>query len=137
MTLTLGSLTLVHGQSRNTSGLPVGPDNLVVRDERGVERRELVGADGVEPEWIRCDARQVEFSVTRVYATPAAALAYAFGTDPATGGGLAEGRQAAAALKADAGTDGETTIMSHASITRRESTVEGCAVAVRYVIEGW
>lgn len=131
MTLTLGSLTLVHGQSRNASGLPVGPDNLVVRDERGVERRELVGADGVEPEWIRCDARCVEFSVTRVYATPAAALAYAFGT------GLSEGRQAAAALKADAGTDGETTIMSHASITRRESTVEGCAVAVRYVIEGW
>ena len=126
MTITLGNLVLVAGQTRNSSGNPVGPDGLSIRDERGVERRELVGADGIEPEWIRCDARFVAFGVTRVFATPALALAYV------AGAGLSEGRQAAAALKFD-----DATVMARACVTRRECTHEGCAVAVRYEIEGY
>lgn len=139
MTVTLGTgssaLVLVAGQERNSDGDPVGPENLDIRDERGVERREYVGADGMQPEWIKCDARFVSFDATRVFATEAAALAYMAGS------GLGEGRMAAAPLvfayAGAGGTEVQKTVMSSACIARRTARQCGVAVAVHYEIEGY
>lgn len=129
MTITLTSsdltttTTLCAGQSRNSSGSPVGPANLRVSLTPGVVVREYVGADRVAGEHIKCDRGVVTFDVERIFPTVAKALAYASSTFLSE---LSEGSLAF---------DGST-VFENAAVTSRSVAVVGCAVAVSYTIEG-
>lgn len=128
MTITLtpsGSTatTLCAGQTRNSSGSPVGPANLRVSLTPGVVIREYVGADRVAGEHIKCDRGVVTFDVERIFPTVAKALEYASKTF------LSEPSEGLLAF------DGST-VFENAAVTSRSVAVVGCAVAVSYTIEG-
>ena len=123
MTIKLGSTFLCKGQQRNSTGDPVGPNNLRMQLSPGVAVREYVGADRVQGEHVRCDSGSVSFGVTRTFATPEAALAYI------SGAFLSE--DSAGALKF-----GETTVFANAAVTQRTAAHVGCTVAVNYSITG-
>ena len=115
--------TLCSDAERSVNGTPVGPGNLSFAEAPGVEMREYVGADRVAPEHVRCNHGTLTFQATRVYATAAAAAAYALA------GHLAEPVEGA--LKY-----GSTTIFAHACVTSRRIGMVGCTVVVNYTIEG-
>lgn len=126
MTITLGSTTLCAGQTRNSSGNPVGPNNLRMQLSPGVAVREYVGADRVNPEHVRCDSGSVTFGVTRTYADVVAALAYLAGDF------LSEAKEGQ--LKFD-----NTNVFgsSHNSVVvQRTAALVGCTVAINYSITG-
>ena len=123
MTITLGSTTLCAGQARNTTGSPVGPNDLRMQLAPGVAIREYVGADRVQGEHVRCDSGSVSFGVTRTFATPEAALAYI------SGAFLSEDSEGALKF-------GETTVFANAAVTQRTAAHVGCTVAVNYTIQG-
>lgn len=123
MTIKLGDTTLCAGQTRNSTGSPVGPSNLRMQLSPGVALREYVGADRVLGEHVRCDSGSVSFGVTRTFATEADALAYV------KGGFLAEA--SAGALKFD-----DATVFANAAVTQRTAALVGCTVAVEYSITG-
>lgn len=77
MTITFGNSTLVAGQTRNSTGSPVGPANLQIVEQPGVIEREYIGADRIQAEHLAPDHGTVSFTVTRVFATVDAALTYA------------------------------------------------------------
>ena len=74
MTIKLGSYVLCAGDTRNSAGDPVGPQNLRLQETPGVAVREFVGADRVKPEHVRSDSGSVTFGVTRTFASAADAL---------------------------------------------------------------
>lgn len=117
------STELVSTQSRNSTGLPVGPANFRASDAPGVVKREYIGADRIHPEHIRCDSGTITFDVNRTFATVAEAVQYALNGIRAE---LVEGE-----LKAD-----DTIIFAHAAVTSRSVAMVGCTVAVSYTIEG-
>ena len=82
ITLTNGNTvtTLCAGDTRNSAGDPVGPQNLRIAETPGADLREYVGADRVEGEHVRCDSGSVSFGVTRTFADEAAALAWVSGS---------------------------------------------------------
>lgn len=126
MTITLGETILVHGQQRFTgsdAGKAVGPANLQLSLAPGVVLREYIGADRVHGEHIKCDHGTVSFGTERIFATPAAALAYMQGDfiDEASEGALKFG---------------DSTVFSDAVVSNRSAAVVGCAVAITYTIEG-
>lgn len=123
MTITLGETVLCAGQTRNSTGSPVGPSNLRMQLSPGVAIREYVGADRVKGEHVRCDSGSVSFGVTRTFATEAAALAYV------KGGFVAEA--SAGALKFD-----DATVFANAAVTQRTADLVGCTVVVNYSITG-
>ncbi len=114
---------LVAGQARNSTGDPVGPNDLRMQLAPGVAIREYVGADRVQGEHVRCDSGSVSFGVTRTFATPEAALAYI------SGAFLSE--DSAGALKFD-----DQTVFANAAVTQRTAAHVGCTVAVNYSITG-
>ena len=124
MTITLGSTTLCAGSTRSVAGDPVGPDDLRGSLAPGISDRAYIGAPGIKPEKIGNDRRGISFSVTRTYATPAAALAYI------SGGFFAEDVEGALTL-------GGSTIMTNAAIRDRRFAHVGCTVIVSYQIEGY
>lgn len=128
MTITLGSSTLVAGQARNSTGSPIGPRDLKIRDTPGVAVREYVGADRVSPEHVRCDHGVIEFGATRTFASVDAALAWATGT----GSGQFFGEASEGELKFD----NSRVFGAKSAVTSRSLAVVGCTVAVNYVIEG-
>ena len=109
--------------TRSVNGAPVGPGNLSVVEAPGVEMREYVGADRVEPENIRCNHGTITFQATRVYSSAALAAAYALA------GHLSEPVEGV--LKY-----GSTTIFPKACVTSRRIAMVGCTVVVNYTIEG-
>lgn len=124
MTITLGTSTLCAGDARASDGTPVGPGNLAMQISPGVEMRDFVGADRVQPEHVKCDHGVVSFGVTRTFATVAAALAWiadGFVTE-ASEGQLKFGGTAVFGAKS--------------VVTRRSCAVVGCTIQVNYVIEG-
>jgi len=124
MTITIGNTTLCAGDQRNTTGSPVGPNNLRIRLAPGVAVREYVGADRIQPEHVRCDSGSVTFGVTRTYATEALALAYAAGDF------ITEAKEGQLKF-------GSTNIFGAKSVvTERTLAVVGCTVAVNYTIQG-
>ena len=124
MTITLGSTTLVAGQSRNSTGDPVGPSDLRMAVTPGVAVREYVGADRVQPEHIRCDSGSVSFGVKRTFATEALALAYIATTIHSE---ASEGQ-----LKFD-----NTNVFGAKSVvTQRVAALIGRTVHVDYTIQG-
>ena len=108
---------------RSVDGSPVGPGNLAISEAPGVELREYVGADRIRPEHVRCDHGTMTFQATRVFATVAAAAAYALT------GHLEEPVEGA--LKY-----GTETIYPNACVTSRRIGMVGCTVVVNYTIEG-
>ena len=124
MTITLGSTTLCAGNTRNSTGDPVGPNNMRMTVTPGVAIREYVGADRVQPEHVKCDSGSLTFGVTRTFATPALALAYvagAFLTEASEG-----------QLKFD-----NTNVFGAKSVVaQRTVAVVGCTIAVTYSITG-
>lgn len=124
MTITIGSTTLCHGQTRSTAGDAVGPDGLEIEDVPGVAVYELIGADRIAPEHVKCDAGTVSFSVTRTFADVPAALAY-------FEEGLLE-EAAEGQLKF-----GTANVFGPKSVvTRRRAKLVGCSVIVSYNIQG-
>ena len=116
--------TLVAGQSRNSTGDPVGPSDLRMAVTPGVAVREYVGADRVQPEHVRCDSGSVSFGVTRTFATEALALAYIATT---IHGEASEGQ-----LKFDS-----TNVFGAKSVvTQRVAALVGRTVHVNYTIQG-
>ncbi len=115
--------TLFSDGGRSVAGAPVGPGNLSFVEAPGVEMREYVGADRVQPEHVRCNHGTLTFQATRVYATQAAAAAYALA------GHLSEPVEGV--LKY-----GTTTIFAKACVTSRRIGMTGCTVVVNYTIEG-
>ena len=118
---------LCAGDARNSTGQPMGPQNVRRAEKPGAALREYVGADRVNGEWVKCDSGVLSFGVVRIFDTPAHAAAFAlagFGSEPREG-----------ALTATEG--GSTvTIFAKCVITGRESAQVGCAVATQYTIEG-
>ena len=111
----------------NTPPSPMGPQNVRRAEKPGAVLREYVGADRAEGEWVKCDSGVLSFGVTRIFATPALAAAFAltgFDSEPREG-------------TLTATVDGTTvTIFSKCVITSRESAQVGVAVATQYTIEG-
>ena len=126
MTIKLGTYALCEGDMRDSTGKPVGPNNLRMQLAPGVAVREYVGADRVQPEHVRCDSGSLTFGVTRTFATVAAALTYlkgAFLTEPSEG-----------QLTFD---DTDVFGANHKSVvTQRTAALVGCTVAVNYSITG-
>jgi len=123
MTITLGNTTLCAGQTRNSTGQPVGPRDLRDAETPGVVLREYVGADRVAGDRVRCDHGMVTFGVTRTFPTVAAATAYALVGH--------RSEDVAGALKYD-----NTVIYPNAAVTARSIAQVGCTVVVNYTIEG-
>jgi len=124
MTITLGSTYLVEGQTRNSTGSPVGPADLRIAESPGAAVREFVGADRVQPEHIRCDSGVVSFGVTRTYGSVADALAYLSGSF------LSEASEGQ--LKFDS-----TNVFGPKSVvTQRVAALVGRTVHVNYTIQG-
>ena len=118
--------TLCAGDTRNSNGDPVGPQNLRMAETPGAVLREYVGADRVEGEHVRCDSGSVSFGVTRTFATEAAALAYV------SGAYLAEPKKGVLKF-------GNAAVFGagHVSVvTQRTMALVGCTVAVNYTIQG-
>lgn len=134
----LGNYLLCEDGERSTGGSPVGPIDGKGGLVPGAEDREFIGADGIEPEHVGCDRKSMAFSVSRVYATPAAALAaWAAMVQPPTVVNLAAGavpREGALTV-----TDGATvtTMMSKARLGGLECVQVGVALALRYSFEGF
>ena len=108
---------------RSVDGSPVGPGNLAINEAPGVEQREFVGADRIRPEHVRCDHGTMSFQTTRVFATVAAASAYALV------GHRSEPVEGVLAY-------GSTTIFPKACVTSKRIGMVGCTVVVNYTIEG-
>lgn len=123
MTISIGSTTLVAGQSRNSTGSPVGPENLTFSEAFGVIEREYIGADRVKPEHVRCDLGTCSFSATRTFGSVDDALAYISSTI------FSEDKSGA--LKFNS-----TTVFSNAAIKTRNVSQVGCTVKISYTIEG-
>ena len=124
MNITLGSTYLVEGQTRNSTGSPVGPADLRIAESPGAAVREFVGADRVQPEHIRCDSGVVSFGVTRTYGSVADALAYLSGSF------LSEASEGQ--LKFDS-----TNVFGPKSVvTQRVAALVGRTVHVDYTIQG-
>ena len=123
MTISLGSTTLCGGQSRNSTGSPVGPENLTFSEAFGVVEREYIGADRVKPEHIRCDLGTCSFSVTRTFGSVADALTYVSST--------VFSEDKSGAFKFDS-----TTVFANAAIKTRTISQVGCTVKISYTIEG-
>ena len=115
--------TLVSGQSRNSSGLPIGPEDLRGSDTPGVVTRDYIGAAREHPELVRCNHGSISFGVTRTFASVSAAAAY-MATDF-----WAEGSEGA--LYFDS-----TQIFEFAAVTNRTYAWVGSTVKVNYTIEG-
>lgn len=115
--------TLCSDATRSVDGSPIGPGDLTIAEAPGVELREYIGADRVEPEHVRCNHGTMSFKATRVYASTALAAAYALS------GHLAEPVEGV--LKY-----GTTTIFPKACVTSRRIAMVGCTVVVNYTIEG-
>lgn len=128
MTITLvnGSTTttLVAGQTRNSTGSPVGPHDLRIVNSPGTAVREYVGADRVQPEHVRCDSGSVAFGVTRTFATVDAALAYMAGAF------LSENSMGQ--LKFDS----NNVFGAKSAVTQRTAVLVGCTVVQTYTIQG-
>ena len=114
---------LCSDSERSVGGTPVGPGDLTLVEAPGVEMREFIGADRVFPEHVRCDHGTLAFRATRVYSSPALALAYVLSTLPS--------EPVAGTLKY-----GNSTVFSHAVVTSRRVALVGCTVVVNYQIEG-
>ncbi len=125
MTITFDGTTICHGQSRGQPGEAVGPDGLVVSEAPGTVSHELIGADRVRQEHVRCDRGTIQFRVTRTFATVEAALAYV------TGGYLAEPRNGVLAF-------GGVNMFgdNKANMTVHQLSMVGCTVVVNYAFEG-
>ena len=109
--------------TRSVNGAPVGPGNLSINETPGIEMREYVGADRVEPENVRCNHGTMTFQATRVYATSALAAAYALV------GHRSEPVEGVLAY-------GSTPIFPKACVTSKRIGMVGCTVVVNYTIEG-
>ena len=118
---------LCAGDTRNSTGQPMGPQNVRRAERPGAAMREYVGADRVQGEWVKCDSGALSFGVTRIFDTPEHAAAFAltgFGSEPREG-----------ALTATQ--DGQTVeLFTKCVVTGRESTQVGVAVYTQYTIEG-
>ena len=127
MKITLGSgnspTELCSGQARNSTGSPVGPENLSFSEAFGVVERAYVGADRQVPEHIKADLGTCSFSVTRTFASVDDALAYV------SSGVFSEAKSGA--LKFDS-----TTVFETAALKTRVVSQVGCTVKVAYTIEG-
>ena len=77
----INNYLLARSPGRFGDGTPVGPDGMEFRTDKGTLDREPVGEQGVATEAVGCDRRALTFSVQRVYATEAAALAGAAGLE--------------------------------------------------------
>lgn len=123
MTIKIGSTVLCAGQTRNTTGAPVGPENLRGTDAPGVITRDYIGAAREHPELVRCAHGTVSFDVARTFASVAAAAAYI------ASGFWEEG--ASGALTFD-----DRTVYANACVNNRSYSWIGCTVMVSYTIEG-
>ncbi|MBO4709466.1 MAG: hypothetical protein J5727_06795 [Kiritimatiellae bacterium] len=129
MTITLGSTTLCAGDTRNSSGDPVGPQNLRLAETPGVAVREYVGADRVQPEHVRCDSGTLTFGVTRTFATAALALAYIRTK-------LISGQQTSEPSEGQLKFDDVNVFGPKSVVTQRVAALVGCTVAINYSITG-
>ena len=129
MTITLGSTTLCAGQTRNSTGDPVGPNNLRIQETPGVAAREYVGADRVQPEHVRCDSGTVSFGVTRTFTTAALALKHIREK-------LVGGQQTSEASEGQLKFDDTNVFGAKSVVTQRVAALVGCTVAVNYSITG-
>lgn len=116
--------TLVAGQTRNSTGSPVGPHDLRIVNSLGTAVREYVGAARVQPEHVRCDSGSVAFGVTRTFATVDAALAYMAGAF------LSENN--VGQLKFDS----NNVFGAKSAVTQRTAVLVGCTVVQTYTIQG-
>ena len=126
--------TLVAGQSRNSTGSPIGPEDLRGSDAPGVVTHDYIGAEREHPELIRCNHGTISFGVTRTFADVATAAAYmskGAATAPGSGadGFWGEGSEGALYF-------GSTKVFEHACVTSRTYAWVGNTVKVNYTIEG-
>lgn len=126
--------TLCAGQTRNSSGSPIGPEDFRGSDAPGVVARDYIGAEREHPELVRCNHGSISFGVTRTFADVAHAAAYmAKGAATAPGSGEAgfwgEGSEGSLYI-------GGTKVFEHACVTSRTYAWVGCTVKINYTIEG-
>ena len=129
MTIKLGSYVLCAGDTRNSAGDPVGPQNLRLQETPGVAVREFVGADRVKPEHVRSDSGSVTFGVTRTFASAADALAYIRTR-------LVGGQQTSEPSEGQLKFDDVAVFGPKSVVTQRVAALVGCTVAVNYSITG-
>lgn len=132
MTITLTppngtATTLCSGDERKTDGTPFGASDVTSDETPGSALREFVGADRVQGEHVGCDRGTLTFRTTRIFATVAAASAWAIA------GHRAEAK--AGALKVTVGGTTTTVFENCAVVSKRISQV-GVAVVTQYTIEG-
>ena len=123
MTISIGNTQLCAGQSRNSTGSPVGPEDLRGADTPGVVTHDFIGAEREHPELIRCNHGSISFGVTRTFADVAAAAAYMATTFWSEG--------SSGELRFDG-----TTVFDAACVTSRTYAWVGTTVRINYTIEG-
>ena len=111
------------GDERNSTGVPMGPQNIRVQESPGAVLREFVGADRVEGERVRCDSCTVSFGTTRIFGDEAGATTWAMigHRDDAVEGALV--------------VDGNT-VFQKAVVTSKQISQVGVAVVTQYTIQG-
>jgi len=75
MEIKIDNAVLCFGDHQTTAGDAIGPDNLRIRLQRGVDVFEYIGSAGITSEHKGCDRKSISFSVTRTYASVATAEA--------------------------------------------------------------
>lgn len=128
MRIKLGSTYLcgseqLDGDVRNSTGVPMGPQNIRVQENPGAVLREYVGADRVEGERVRCDSGTVSFGTTRIFANESQATVWAML------GHRAEAVEGALVV------DGNT-VYQKAVVASKQVSQVGVAVATQYTIQG-
>ena len=129
MTIKLGTYALCEGDMRDSTGKPVGPQNLRIAETPGAAMREYVGADRVQPEHVRCDSGTVSFGVTRTFATAALALKYIRES-------IVGGQQTSEPSEGQLKFDDVAVFGPKSVVTQRVAALVGCTVAVNYSITG-
>lgn len=128
MRIQLGSTYLcgsagLDGDVRNSSGVPMGPQNIRVQETPGAVLREYIGADRVEGERVRCDSGTISFGTTRIFDSEAHA------TEWAMTGHRDEVKSGQFKI------DGKV-VFQKAVMTSKQVSQVGVAVATQYTVQG-
>lgn len=123
MDIKIDNAVLCFGDHQTTAGDPIGPDNLRVRLQRGVDVYEYIGAAGIDSEHKGCDRKSISFGVTRTYGSEADAKAAILTV-------MALDMEGAVTVSS-------TAFMAKGNVLSLDVAQIGCSLICSYMIEGY
>jgi len=123
MEIKIDNAVLCFGDHQTTAGDAIGPDNLRIRLQRGVDVYEYIGAAGIDTEHKGCDRKVISFGVTRTYGSEALAKAASLSV-------IALDMEGAVTLSS-------TAFMTKGNVLSLDIVQIGCSLICSYQIEGY